>query len=126
MANTSTSLLAYGAFAASAVTIGLNMWQALRKRKSENSELSNIAKKALAERDSFVVKGAEGALTMMEKMLTTAVTEVDTLRMRVGEVELERNALNQRILSLEREKSDLQHSLKAVEDRLAELERGGG
>jgi chromosome segregation ATPase len=118
------SLLAYAAFIASAITVAVNVWQFLRKRKQENNELANLAHRATAERDSFVVKGAEGALLMMEKMLNTATTEAEVLRNRISSLEEEKKNLTQRVEQLEREKRDMLERISELERK--EREHGSG
>lgn len=110
------AFLAYGAFVISGITVAVNVWQFLRKRRTENNELANLALRATAERDSFVVKGAEGALLMMEKMLTTATSEAASLRERIATLEAEKRSQAARIDELERQNRE-----QAA--RLTELER---
>ncbi len=117
------TFLAYVASGISALAVGINIWQFLRKRKQENNELTDLSRKALAERDSIVVKGAEGALLMMEKMLNTATTEGDILRQRISTLEEEKRSLTQRVVELEKERDLERRRADELEKRIAELER---
>lgn len=101
--------LAFGAFAISMMTVAVNVWAFVRKRKQENRDLAALATKAVAERDSIVVKGAEGAIIIMERMLATATAEAEKLRAR--------------IIQLETENADKERRLREAERRIAELER---
>ncbi len=123
MPATNPTILAYAAFLVSAAAVAVNLWQFLRKRKQENNELDGLARRALAERDSIVVKGAEGALLMMEKMLTTATTEGDILRQRISTLEDEKRNLTQRVAELEKERDLERRRADDLEKRIAELER---
>ncbi len=123
MPSTNPTMLAYAAFIVSAAAVAVNIWQFLRKRKQENNELNDLSRKALAERDSIVVKGAEGALLMMEKMLNTATTEGDILRQRISSLEQERASLTQRVAELEKERDAERRRADDLERRIAELER---
>lgn len=131
MAQNATPLLAYLAFLATAITVAVNLWQFLRKRKQENSDLSDTARRALAERDSFVVKGAEGALLMMEKMLLTATTEAANMRERVVVLETEKRTMDgelskqrQRIEHLEETEREVKRRLNQEREKTSELRRG--
>jgi hypothetical protein len=123
MPTSNPSMLAYAAFLVSALAVAVNVWQFVRKRKQENNELSDLSRKALAERDSIVVKGAEGALLMMEKMLNTATTEGEILRQRISALEAEKKSLTDRVERLEEEARKYKEELNRERELAATARR---
>lgn len=99
--STSLSLMSLAVAAAVGVTQLLRWIQELRDRRALKREAST---KSQAERDSIMIKGAEGVLLMMQGMLET--TQASEKGLRESNVELSR-----RIRELETQNHALQQSL---------------
>lgn len=92
-----------------------------RRRQINKDKAELNKKKALAdvERDSIVVRGAEGALLLMERTLETANKECEK---RINELEEEITDLKCENSNLRQELLDLRKELKEVNTRLRRIE----
>lgn len=93
----------------------IDRWRARRK------ELDDAAVKQTtigAERDSIVVRGAEGALLLMEKTLQTANTECDK---RIQELEEENDGLKCELMRIREENQAIRDEVKELKQEMKEL-----
>jgi chaperonin cofactor prefoldin len=84
------------------------------RRRQLNKEKNELTKKQAVsdvERDSIVVRGAEGALLLMEKTLKTANDECEK---RINELEEENADLRCKISDLKKEIEDLRSDLQKL------------
>lgn len=97
-----------------------------RQLKKEQDELNK--KKAISdvERDSIVVRGAEGALLLMEKTLKTANEEctkrIQELEEELNDLRCENSALKQDLKEMKNRERQTQRQLDALNDRLRRIE----
>lgn len=90
----------------------IDRWRAKRHDAIENAKKqANVD----VERDSIVVRGAEGALILMEKTLKTANDECEK---RISELEDENNDLKCQIVEMRNELKDLKNEMKALTKRV--------
>lgn len=91
-----------------------------RKRELNKQQNETIKKQAVSdvERDSFVVRGAEGALLLMEKTMKTTNEEYQK---RITELEDEIVDLKCENTGLKLELKDMQTQLNALNDRMRGL-----
>jgi uncharacterized coiled-coil protein SlyX len=114
------TLVALGAMLISLFLAGLKF---IDRRRALNKEKFEITKKQLnadVERDSIVVRGAEGALLLMEKTLKTANEECEK---RINELEEENEALKCEITELRHSLADNVRETNVLRDELKELTR---
>ena len=123
------SLIAVGSLLLSIVLGAFQAIKYVQELKDRKELATNNATKAEAERDTIVVKGAEGALLMMQGMLEVAKLSEGELRIRVRELENENREKERRLAELERKVREYEEQLheereayalsqKLFEDRL--------
>lgn len=105
-----TETLALGAFILAFAKGLMDFYHWLRERRAHRAVDLRVATSAIAERDSIAIKGAEGALIIMDKMLKVCTETEEKLRRRVEELE----TLNE----------TLEKQLREVTFRLERLEQG--
>lgn len=99
-----------------------------RRRQIKKEQLEINKKKAIAdvERDSIVVRGAEGALLLMERTLKTANEEcerrIDELEDEITDLKCENTNLRQEVKDLRRENADFHRQLEELNNRLRRIE----
>jgi chaperonin cofactor prefoldin len=107
------TLIALGAMLVSLFGAAIKFVDRRRQINKEKTELNKKRAIADVERDSIVVRGAEGALLLMERTLKTANDECER---RIGELEEE-------ISELKCENSNLRNELREVRTELKALTR---
>lgn len=105
--------IALGAMLISLFGAGLKFIDRRRQLKKEQNELNKKQAISDVERDSIVIRGAEGALLLMEKTLKTANDECER---RIKELEEE-------IDELRCANSNLKQELKELKSEMKELTR---
>lgn len=99
-----------------------------RRRQIKKEQLEINKKKAIAdvERDSIVVRGAEGALLLMERTLKTANEEcerrIDELEDEITDLKCENTNLRQEVKDLRKENADFHRQLEELNNRLRRIE----
>jgi len=127
-----TSLAAIGALIISAITIVFQAVKFVQELRERAARAADQATKSEAERDSVVVKSAEGTLLMMRGMLEmTRASESElkqdnrVLQSRVSDLEIEVKHLksnNQELLEqLHREREERAKEQSAMEDRIRRM-----
>jgi predicted RNase H-like nuclease (RuvC/YqgF family) len=86
-----------------------------RARRHEAIELAKKQSNLDVERDSIVVRGAEGALILMERTLKTANDECEK---RISELEEENHDLKCQIVAMREELKALQEQVKNLTKRV--------
>jgi septal ring factor EnvC (AmiA/AmiB activator) len=99
------------------------------RRRQINKEKTELNKKraiADVERDSIVVRGAEGALLLMERTLKTANEEcqrrIGELEEEISEFKCENSNLRQEVKDLQKENTEFKKQLQELNDRLRRIE----
>jgi chromosome segregation ATPase len=112
---TLTALVAMVISVIAAAAKVVDKWRARRKEQD-----ANVIKQSTvgAERDSIVVRGAEGALLLMEKTMHTASTECDK---RIEELEEENEGLKCELLRMRKEIEDSRAEVRELRQELKEL-----
>jgi chromosome segregation ATPase len=94
-----------------------------RQLNKEKAQLNKQRALADVERDSIVIRGAEGALVLMEKTLKTANDECEK---RINELEEENHDLRCQVTSLKEElrdvKAEFKSQLNELNNRLRRIE----
>lgn len=92
-----------------------------RRRQLNKEQVEVNKKKTMAdvERDSIVVRGAEGALLLMEKTLNTANQECEK---RINELEEENGNLRCEIREVREELRTVTNELKELNNRVRRIE----
>jgi hypothetical protein len=106
------------ALAAMFISLFLAVLKYLDRRKTVKKEQLELTKKQLnadVERESIVIRGAEGALLLMEKTLNTTNIECER---RINELEEENEAQRCEIKELRKELKDLQLELRELTRRV--------
>lgn len=113
----------------SVVALGISLVLAIvqvlkwkQELKDKHAAALDTATKAEAERDSIVIKGAEGALLMMQGMLDVAKMVEGELRSQIRELELESRKKDERIYQLEQENRSLVQRIEDLERRMTQQE----
>lgn len=120
------TLVALGAMLVSLFGAGIKFIDRRKQINKENQELNK--KKAIAdvERDSIVVRGAEGALLLMERTLKTANEEcekrINELEEEITDLKCENTNLKQEVRDLRRENADFRRELQELNNRLRRIE----
>ncbi len=117
------TIIALVGMAISILAAGAKIIDRHRARKKELKEIEDKNTTVGAERDSIVVRGAEGALLLMEKALHTATTECDK---RIQELEKEIDDLrceNEKLRKESREEiTALKQEIKELTTRVRRVE----
>lgn len=121
-----TEWLALGAFVLAFGKGLMDLYHWLRERRAHQAVDLRAATTAVVERDSIAIKGAEGALVLMDKMLKICTETEERLRVRVELLEQKNDLLEQKNAELERENEELQKQLREVTFRLERLEQSNG
>lgn len=90
------------------------LFKYIDRRRQLNREQLELTKKqfnADVERESFIVRGAEGALILMERTLKTANEECEK---RINELEEENETLKCELIALRSELHDLRQQMKEL------------
>lgn len=82
-----------------------------RRRQNTKEHKNDVKRYADVERDSIVVRGAEGALLLMEKTLKTSNEECEK---RIDELEEENEALKCELTELRQEVASVQKEMKEL------------
>ena len=106
-----TSIAAISAIIISALTFAIQGWRFVQELRERAQMSADEATKSGAERDSIAIKGAEGALLMMQGLLEVAKMSEGELRQRVRDLEEQSRAKDKRIHELEVQHRDLQEQL---------------
>lgn len=118
------TLIALVGMVISILAAGAKIIDRHRANKKQQIEAATKNTTVGAERDSIVVRGAEGALLLMEKALHTATTECDK---RIQELEEEIDELrceNQRLRQEAREsRTEISESKTEIRELKEELEK---
>jgi chromosome segregation ATPase len=112
------TLIALGAMV---VSLFLAILKYLDRRKSAKQQLLEQTKKQLnadVERDSIIVRGAEGALLLMERTLKTSN---DECQKRINELEEENDSQGCEIKELRQENREHKAEIKSLRLELQEL-----
>ena len=103
------TLIALGAMV---ISVFGAVFKYIDRRRQHSKELKeNIKRYADVERDSIVVRGAEGALLLMEKTLKTANEECEK---RINELEEENENLKCEITELRKDIGDMRQEMKEL------------
>lgn len=126
----SATLVAFTGLGIAVLGAVIQFYRWIIEVKDRSKVLSESATKAEAERDSIAIKGAEGALLMMERMLEVARMSEGELRDRVRELEKESRDKDKQIQALTYENylkdqrlAELESKYKSLESRISEQER---
>lgn len=115
------TLIALGAMVISLFGAVIKFIDRRRQIKKEQKELNKQQAISQVERDSFVIRGAEGALLMMEKTLKTANEECEK---HIKELEEENADLRCDIANLKVEMKELRGELNEVNIELRRMTNG--
>jgi hypothetical protein len=118
------TLIAGGAMLVAAITAYVNLHRWMQEKRANDTRLRDQVIRAEAERDSIVVKGAEGALLVMEKMLQVATESEQKFRAKVVELELIVEQQTTEIRELRRTNREQATRIDELERRLSNVERG--
>lgn len=120
------TLIALGAMLVSVFGAGIKYLDRRKQLNKEKVELNKKRAVADVERDSIVVRGAEGALLLMERTLKTANDEcekrINELEDEVTDLKCENNALRQEVKDLRSENADFRRQLDELNTRLRRIE----
>lgn len=106
------------ALVAMLITLSGALIKYIDRRRQLNKEKLETTKKqfnADVERDSLIVRGAEGALILMEKTLKTANEECEK---RINELEEENETLKCELTAVRNELQDLRQQMKELTRRV--------
>lgn len=106
------------ALVAMLITLSGALIKYVDRRRQLNKEKLETTKKqfnADVERDSLIVRGAEGALILMEKTLKTANEECEK---RINELEEENETLKCELTAVRNELQDLRQQMKELTRRV--------
>jgi len=111
--------IALGAMIISLFVAGVKYVDRLQTKRKEKIELAKKQAHVDVERDSIVVRGAEGALLLMERTLNTANAECEK---RIDELEEENEALRCEVKELREELRQLRLEMKDLTNRVRRVE----
>lgn len=114
------TMIALGAMLIALFTAGIKYVDRVVQKRKES--LVNFAKQSNVdvERDSIVVRGAEGALLLMEKTLKTASQECDK---RISELEEENEDLRCQLSSVREDQSEQRTEIRRQRTEISELKQ---
>jgi septal ring factor EnvC (AmiA/AmiB activator) len=120
------TLIALGAMMVSLFGAAIKFIDRRRQINKEKTELNKKRAIADVERDSIVVRGAEGALLLMERTLKTANEEcqrrIGELEEEISEFKCENSNLRQEVKDLQKENTEFKKQLQELNDRLRRIE----
>jgi len=120
------TVIALGAMLISLFGAAIKFLDRRKQLKKEESELNKKKAVADVERDSIVVRGAEGALLLMERTLKTANEEcekrINELEDEVVDLKCENSNLRQEVKDLRVENTEFRKQFKELNERLRRIE----
>jgi hypothetical protein len=111
--------IALGAMLISLFVAGVKYVDRLQSKRKEKLELAKKQSHIDVERDSIVVRGAEGALLLMEKTMNASNAECEK---RIGELEEENEDLRCDLKEVREELRLVKQELKALTNRVRRVE----
>lgn len=120
------TLIALGAMLVSLFGAAIKFIDRRRQLKIEQKELTKKQVISDVERDSIVVRGAEGALLLMEKTLKTTNDEhqrrIAELEEEIVDLKCENSSLRDKLKGVEKENVEFRHDLDALNERMRRIE----
>lgn len=111
--------IALGAMLISLFVAGVKYVDRLQSKRKESIEIAKKQSHIDVERDSIVVRGAEGALLLMEKTMNASSAECEK---RIAEVEEENEELRCEVKELREELKTLRQEMKELTNRVRRVE----
>jgi prefoldin subunit 5 len=109
------TVIALGAMVISLFGAAIKFIDRRRQLKKEQKELDKKQAISDVERDSIVIRGAEGALLLMERTLKTANDECEK---RINELEEENQGLRCEVSNLKQDLREVRNELRALTRRV--------
>jgi hypothetical protein len=120
------TLIALGAMLVSLFGAAIKFVDRRRQLKKEKIELDKKHAISDIERDSIVVRGAEGALLLMEKTLNTTNIEcarrIAELEEEIVDLKCENSSLKDELKEVKKENLEFRHDLNALNERMRRIE----
>jgi len=120
------TIIALGAMLISALGALFKFIDRRRQLKKDKAAIDKKLAVADVERDSIVIRGAEGALLLMERTLKTANEEcerrINELEEELSDLKCENTALKQELRDVRIENSEFRKQLHELNDRLRRIE----
>ena len=121
------TIIALGAMLISLFGAAIKFVDRRRQLNKEQKELNKKQAISDVERDSIVIRGAEGALLLMEKTLNTANVEcerrINELEEEITDLQCDNSNLKQELRDVKIENSALRNEIRDLRIELRELTR---